>query len=250
MSDVVIEKKNEVYIKLTCESHILYELQPYFTFEVESAKFMSQYRSRYWDGKIRLLSVHTGEIYVGLLDKVIDKLELHNYTYEFKENKFYGLPFEVDESISHEGVKDYMASICCHSPRDYQIEGVYEALKYNRKLLISPTASGKSLMIYSVVRYFVDKGQKILLVVPTTSLVEQMYKDFQDYGWDADSYCHRIYSGKEKNPLWVYVTTEDGIEYKFDGNQTINLINNQKKLAKDLKETDEIDDRWLLSIKK
>ena len=85
-----------------------------------------------------------------------------------------------------------------HKPRDYQVEGVYDALRHNRKLLISPTASGKSLMIYSLVRYYVDKGEKILLVVPTTSLVEQMYKDFQDYGWDSESYCHRIYAGKEK----------------------------------------------------
>jgi superfamily II DNA or RNA helicase len=212
MSDVIIEKKNEVYIKLTCEPHILYELQPYFTFEVESAKFMSQYRSRHWDGKIRLLSTHTGEIYVGLLDKVIDKLSLHNYTYKFKENKFYGQPFEVNENISLEGVKDYMASICSHSPRQYQIEGVYDALRHNRKLLISPTASGKSLMIYSLVRYYVEKEQKILLVVPTTSLVEQMYKDFLDYGWDADSYCHRIYSGKEKtNEHPVTITTWQSI---------------------------------------
>jgi len=167
MSDVIIEKKNEVCIKLNCEPHILYELQPYFTFEVESAKFMSQYRSRHWDGKIRLLSTHTGEIYAGLLDKVIDKLSLHKYKYEFKENKFYGMPFEVNEGISYEGVKDYMKSICSHSPREYQIEGVYGALRHNRKLLISPTASGKSLMIYSLVRYYVDKGKKILLVVPT-----------------------------------------------------------------------------------
>jgi hypothetical protein len=104
MSDVIIEKKNEVYLKLDCEPHILYELQPYFTFEVESAKFMSQYRSRHWDGKIRLLSTHTGEIYAGLLPKVIDKLENHNYKYQFKENKFYGQPFEINENISYEGL--------------------------------------------------------------------------------------------------------------------------------------------------
>jgi superfamily II DNA or RNA helicase len=216
MSDVIIEKKNEVFLKLHCEPHILYELQPYFTFEVESAKFMSQYRSRHWDGKIRLLSTHTGEIYAGLLPKIIDKLKTHNYNYEFKENKFYGLPFEINQNISYEGVKDYMSSICSHSPRDYQIEGVYDALRHNRKLLISPTASGKSLMIYSLVRYYVDKGQKILLVVPTTSLVEQMYKDFQDYGWDAESYCHRIYSGREKtNEYPVTITTWQSI-YKLE----------------------------------
>ncbi len=216
MSDVIIHKKNEVYIKLECEPHILYELQEYFTFEVPGAKFMPQMRNKHWDGYIRLLSVHTGEIYVGLLPKVIDKLNLHNYTYEFKENKFYGLPFEVNEGISFEGVKDYMASICSHSPRQYQIEGVYDALRHNRKLLISPTASGKSLMIYSIVRYYVDKGQKILLVVPTTSLVEQMYKDFLDYGWDAESYCHRIYSGREKtNEHPVTITTWQSI-YKLE----------------------------------
>ena len=216
MSDVIIEKKNEVYLKLDCEPHILYELQPYFTFEVESAKFMSQYRSRHWDGKIRLLSTHTGEIYAGLLPKVIDKLENHNYKYQFKENKFYGQPFEINEEISYEGVKGYMHSICSHSPREYQVEGVYDALRHNRKLLISPTASGKSLMIYSLARYYVDKGQKILLVVPTTSLVEQMYKDFLDYGWDADSYCHRIYSGREKtNEYPVTITTWQSV-YKLE----------------------------------
>lgn len=216
MSDVIIEKKNEVFIKLHCEPHILYELQPYFTFEVESAKFMSQYRSKYWDGKIRLLSTHTGEIYTGLLDKVIQKLENHNYTYSFKENKFYGLPCETNENISYEGVKDYMNFICSHKPRDYQINGVYDALKNNRKLLISPTASGKSLMIYSLVRYYVSKKQKILIVVPTTSLVEQMYKDFESYGWKSESYCHRIYSGKEKkNDFPVTITTWQSV-YKLE----------------------------------
>jgi superfamily II DNA or RNA helicase len=109
-----------------------------------------------------------------------------------------------------------MHSICTHSPRDYQIEGVYDALRHNRKLLISPTASGKSLMIYSIVRYYESKGQKILLVVPTTSLVEQMYKDFEDYGWDAASYCHKIYSGKEKtNEFPVTITTWQSV-YKLD----------------------------------
>jgi superfamily II DNA or RNA helicase len=218
MSDVIIHKKNEVYIKLECEPHILYELQQYFTFEVPGAKFMPQMRSKYWDGYIRLLSVHTGEIYVGLLPKVIDKLKLHEYSYSFKENKYYGLPYEVNTNISYDGVKDYMKSICNHSPREYQIEGVYDALKYNRKLLISPTASGKSLMIYSLVRYYVDKEKKILLIVPTTSLVEQMYKDFSDYGWDSESYCHKIYGGKERtNSFEVTITTWQSI-YKLDKN--------------------------------
>ncbi len=191
------------------------ELSDHFTFDVEGAKFMPQYRNKYWDGKIRLFSTSNGQIYVGLLDKIIAFCERHDYTYEFVNNEYYGTPFEVNENISYAGVKDYMTVICNHSPRKYQIEGVYDALRHNRKLLISPTASGKSLMIYSLVRYYTDKHEKILLVVPTTSLVEQMYKDFQDYGWDSESYCHRIYSGKEKtNEYPVTITTWQSV-YKL-----------------------------------
>jgi len=215
MSHLSISKKNEVNLQVKSEAHVYYELSDYFTFDVPGAKFMPQYRNKYWDGKIRLFSNHTGEIYVGLLDKLIQFCEDHNYTYEFKDNEYYGLPFQTNDLISKEGVKDYMHSICKHVPRDYQIEGVYDALRHNRKLLISPTASGKSLMIYSIVRYYVEKKQSILIVVPTTSLVEQMYKDFEDYGWDVGSFCHKIYAGKERETdSQVIITTWQSI-YKL-----------------------------------
>ena len=199
MANIIIQKKNEIYLKVETEPHIHQELSEHFTFDVPGAKFMPQYRSKYWDGKIRLYSNHTGELYVGLLDKLVAWAKNCEYTVEFKDNKFYGSPFEENEMISVEGVSDYMKSISRHEPRDYQVDAVYDALRYNRKLLISPTASGKSLMIYSIVRYFVEKEHNILLIVPTTSLVEQMYKDFEDYGWNAEEYCHKIYSGKEKS---------------------------------------------------
>jgi superfamily II DNA or RNA helicase len=215
MTDIIISKKNEIFLKIESEPHIFQELSEHFTFDVPGAKFMPQYRSKYWDGKIRLFSVATGEIYVGLLDKVVSWAKKWNYQVEFKNNKFYGTPFEENEMISYEGVKDYMTKISRHKPRDYQIDAVYDALRYNRKLLISPTASGKSLMIYSIVRYFAERNEKILLVVPTTSLVEQMFKDFQDYGWNAEDYCHLIYGGREKtNQYPVVITTWQSI-YKL-----------------------------------
>ena len=214
--NLLIQKSNEVYLKITCEPHIEYELRDYFKFEVPNAKFMPQYRGRNWNGEIHLFDIRTKQLYVGLLDKLISFCSNYNYNYKFEDNKFYGMPFEVNDGISYEGVKDYMKSICSHVPRDYQIEGVYDALKHNRKLLISPTASGKSLMIYSLVRYYAERGQKILVVVPTTSLVEQMYKDFQDYGFDSESYCHKIYSGREKTSEYpVTITTWQSI-YKLD----------------------------------
>jgi superfamily II DNA or RNA helicase len=109
-----------------------------------------------------------------------------------------------------------MKSISRHKPRGYQIKGVYDALKFNRKLLISPTASGKSLMIYTLTRYHLEHKRKVLIIVPTTSLVEQMFKDFTDYGWDSESYCHKIYSGKEKQSnLPVTITTWQSV-YKLE----------------------------------
>ena len=215
MSNLVISKKNEVYLTIQSEPHVYYELADQFTFEVPGAKFSPAYKNRYWDGKIRLFNTQTQQIYVGLLDKVIQFCADHNYTYDFVNNKHYGLPFEVNEQISLEGVKDYMNAICKYSPRSYQVEGVYDALRHNRKLLISPTASGKSLMIYSIVRYFVERKQNTLIVVPTTSLVEQMYKDFADYGWDVGSFCHKIYAGKERETdSQVIITTWQSI-YKL-----------------------------------
>jgi len=216
MTDLIIQKKNEIYLKIEAEPHIHQELFDYFTFEIENARFMPQYRNKYWDGKIHLYSNHTGEIYAGLLDKVVSWAKKSDYKVEFKHNKFYGDPFEENENISKEGIKDYINSICKYSPRDYQIDGVYDALKYNRKLLISPTGSGKSLMIYSLVRYYADKGLNTLIIVPTTSLVSQIYKDFEDYGWDVNEHCHQIYSGKEKQTnKSVTISTWQSL-YKMD----------------------------------
>ena len=197
MANVVIKKKNEVFLQIECEPHVAHELSDNFTFDVPGAKFMPQYRSKYWDGKIRLFNIQKNEIYVGLLDKVTSFCKKHDYEWEFVDTKFYGLPYEENDKISDEGVKDYVTSISKHKPREYQIEGISDALKKNRRLLISPTGSGKSLMIYAITRYHVEHQRRVLIIVPTTSLVEQMYKDFIEYGWDVDEYCHRIYAGKD-----------------------------------------------------
>ena len=215
MSHLIISKKNEVYLKVDAEPHVYYELADQFTFEVPGAKFMPTYQKKYWDGKIRLFNVQNGEVYIGLLDRIVQFCKDQSYTYEFVESKYYGLPFEVNDRISKEGVKDYMSAISKYKPRDYQIDGVYDALRNNRKLLVSPTASGKSLMIYAIIRYFVENKKNTLIVVPTTSLVEQMYKDFDDYGWDVGSYCHKIYAGKERETdSQVIITTWQSI-YKL-----------------------------------
>lgn len=214
MSDLIISKKNEIYLNIECEPHIQYELRDAFCFEVPGAKFHPSYKKKYWDGQIYLFSPQTNQLYVGLIDRLIAFCEQYNYTYKFKDNKFYGLPYEQNENISPEGVGDWVKSISSYTPRDYQLHGIYTALKSNRKLVISPTASGKSLMIYALVRYYIEQ-ENILIVVPTTSLVEQMYKDFEDYGLNAEELCHKIYGGRDLNTKKpVTITTWQSI-YKL-----------------------------------
>ena len=142
MTDLTIAKKNEVYLTVDAPPHVQQELSDFFTFDVPGAKFMPQYRNRHWDGKIRLFSTATGEVYVGLLDKIVDWAKKSEYSVKFLNSEYYGLPFEQNEEISLEGVKDYMLAITSIKPRDYQKQGVYDALKYNRRLIISPTGSG------------------------------------------------------------------------------------------------------------
>ena len=200
MMDLKIAKKNEVYLKVEAPDHVKYELADFFTFEVESAKYMQKTkRYRGWDGKIRLFSPATGELYVGLVDYLTDWAKKNKYEYEIEESEFYGSPDDVNDLITPVGVAGFVKSLNLPvKVRDYQYQAIYECLRYNRRLLLSPTASGKSLMIYALVRYHVNIERNVLIVVPTTSLVEQMYKDFKSYGWKASSYCHRIYAGQEK----------------------------------------------------
>ena len=199
--DLLISKKNEVYLKVEAEPHLNYELADFFTFEVESAKFMQKNRRfKGWDGKIRLYSPATGEIYCGLVDYLTQWAEEKGYQYSIEDHENFGHPQETNSFVTPRSVVSFVKSL--HLPqslkvRDYQYKAIYEALKYNRRLLLSPTASGKSLMIYALIRYHINVDRNVLIVVPTTSLVEQMYKDFESYGWKTND-CHKIYAGADK----------------------------------------------------
>ena len=218
MTTVTVTKKDEIHLIVDTDPSTAKEIVEFFTFEVPGAKFMPSYRNRMWDGKARLFNMYTRELYVGLLD----------YLIEFCEQLEYRMDIQV-ESSGEDGtvaqVKNFAGSLNLHSQgnridiRDYQIEAVTHAINKGRSLLLSPTASGKSLIIYSLLRYHQAHGRKQLIIVPTTSLVEQMWGDFQDYAsedkWQANKFCHKIYSGKDKsNKAAVVISTWQSI-YKF-----------------------------------
>ncbi len=205
--DLKIIKKDEVYVVIDCEKSIARELSEYFTYFVPGYKFMPSYRNRAWDGKIRLFHLHTHKLYAGLLDHLQEFCERAGYSFSIPDEY---IPRDIDSNKLYEfiellnlHVKDTKISM-----RDYQFDAFVECVRNRRILLLSPTASGKSLIIYALIRYYLlssifeDKNNKILIVVPTTSLVEQMYKDFRDYShhsnWKVGKFCHRLYYGKEK----------------------------------------------------
>ena len=216
MTDIVVKKKNEVYIKVEGDAHVHHELADYFSFEVPEAKFLKRNpKYKYWDGMIRLYSPATGELYGGLYDHLSLWASEHNYNIFQDFNDRYGSVKEVNTFVSPPAVKVFMDKISKVMPRPYQYKAVYDAIRNNRKLFLSPTGSGKSLMIYSIVRYYAATSKKILIIVPTTSLVEQMVNDFIDYGWDAESFVHKIYGGKDKNTdKNIIISTWQSI-YKF-----------------------------------
>ena len=192
---IIIEKKNEVYITVDCDSGVQREISEFFTFYVPGYKFMPAFRNRMWDGKIRLFSQKTKEIYFGL----------YPYIKAFAEERGYnivaGKDIDIDNKVDRDVVTKFSNSLGQKfEARDYQIDAIFHSLKRNRTLLVSPTASGKSFIIYSLIRYYShlikeESNNRILLIVPTTSLVEQMYTDFESYGWNVKKYCHRLYSG-------------------------------------------------------
>ena len=189
-----ISKKNEVYLVLSdLDPSTVQELSEFFTFEVPGAKFMPTYRNRIWDGKIRLFSPQTGQIYVGLLNYVKKFCDTNNIKYTIEEG------VEDVRRIDLKDVRGFIKSLKPKSQgkslkiRSYQVEAVQLAVSRNRALLVSPTASGKSLIIYSLVRFYHKMGERTLILVPTTSLVEQMSSDFEDYGWYG--HVQKVYQG-------------------------------------------------------
>jgi superfamily II DNA or RNA helicase len=212
MTDIVLSKKDEVYLKVKCEPSIGQELNDHFSFDVPGAKFHPLYRSRMWDGKVHLYSMFTQELYVGLKSYLEHFCKERDYTIDYSQY------VEQADSVTYDIVKEFCLSLKLASKgepievRDYQIDAVYQAISDGRRLLLSPTGSGKSLILYCLLRWNLKANRKQLILVPTTSLVEQLYSDFQDYssinGWKASEHCYRIYGGHEKsNEYDVVIST-------------------------------------------
>ena len=194
-SQITLKKIDEVFMQVQCDDGLSRDLFDFFSFTVPNAKFMPSVKNRYWDGKVRLFSIKTNKIYIGLLPYVDEFCRERGYDIVGINDIIGDKERQPDENFIQELGLPF-------EPRDYQMDAFRTAVQYGRQLLLSPTASGKSLIIYLLARYY---NKKTIIIVPTTSLVEQMAKDFEDYGYDKEI-C-KIYSGQPVFDSDITITT-------------------------------------------
>ena len=199
-----------------CDQHVLQELSEHFTFEVPGAKYMPAVKNKVWDGKIRMINRLTGEVNLGLYWAIKKFCVERNYEIDV-EDSAYGYPYDRNV-VNHVQTMEWINTLNLpFKVRDYQYDAFTHAVTHKRCVLVSPTGSGKSLIIYLLMRWYLENDDKrILVIVPTTSLVEQMYSDFESYGYNVEENCHKIYSGKDKKTgKRIVITTWQSI-YKLD----------------------------------
>jgi len=140
MDNVLIERVNDVYVRVSCEPGIKMELSGHFEFEVPGAKFIPSVRNKVWDGKIRLFNAMTGMIYAGLVPRILKFCNMRDYPVEVSPGTY-----EINDVPDDSGMQLAKEFESTFVPREYQNEAVVHALKRDRALMLSPTASGKSL---------------------------------------------------------------------------------------------------------
>lgn len=199
---VFIEKVDEVYVRVNAEPSIKMEMSGYFEFYVPGYKWMPAYKNKVWDGKVRLLNTMTGLIYYGLIPYIAKFCETREY--ELVLDKALADETNIPDDYGYSLAKEFDSAF---EPRDYQNNAVVNAIRRNRGLMLSPTASGKSFIIYLLSRYHVEQGRKVLVIVPTTSLVSQMTSDFVEYNKGRELDVHKIMAGVDKNVEADYTIT-------------------------------------------
>ena len=200
--DITIHQKDAVNLVIECEKSIAKELNQYFTFFVPNYQYTPAYKKKIWDGQIRLFNLYSRTIYVGLLDYIKKFATDRKYTFTVDSENLEVLD---NEKISLDEFSQFVSNLHLKlKPHAHQLSATFNSINKKRSLLLSPTGSGKSLIIYMLMRYYFNKistDEKILIVVPTIGLVNQMISDFKDYTndtWDLESNVHAIFSGRDK----------------------------------------------------
>ena len=197
---ITFKKKNDVYLEFEGDKADLRMLSDYFTFKVPGAEFTPQFRNKFWDGKIRLANLRDSTIYAGLtsdITKFAKDMDVDCY-FEGSEYNFPGREQVIEDKI----LDDFLGALKLpFEIRDYQYDAVRIGIEKQRALILSPTASGKSLIVYCLMRWWREiHDRKILIIVPTISLVGQLISDFHNYSNGSFNDVAGITAGADKEP--------------------------------------------------
>lgn len=203
--DIHVVKFNESYMQLAADSSILKEIGDFFSYEVPGAQFQPKVRNGLWDGRIRLFNYKNQTLYVGLY------AHLRVFAEDRKYNIIEHETILGKNDIKFEEYTELIESLNIHNdgnsikPYYFQETSILHCMRNDRTTIVSPTSSGKSLIIYALSEYHRRKGSQILIIVPTINLVLQLFADFKDYSseieWDPVDHCHKIYTGQEKDSI-------------------------------------------------
>lgn len=219
MPQIEVIKANETYVKIYSDFSIESEIRDFFTFKVPGHQFSPKFKARIWDGTVSLYNIKTKTLPIGLYPRLEEYCIDNGIDINFKKCDRFDSVVErfYQEEIDTKHFVDDLKPASKSGPiaaRDYQITAIHKAITDKRVTLISPTSSGKSLIIYCAIRWILSEnpGSRVLLIVPNVSLVNQMMGDFREYsmenGWDVDEHCQRLFGGQSKDLVKdVLITT-------------------------------------------
>lgn len=226
MTNISIVKVNEVRMRInTSHPYIDEELNDFFKYE--SPGFMPSPFSK-WDGIVRLYTKGNGLIDIGLLFEVFKFAKMKGYSLDIDPALRYMQDIPREEIVSF--VNDLDLSVRTENggythaeSREYQIDSIVTAVQQTRCVLLAATSAGKSMILYSMARYYrmrreaLRDGKKTLIVVPSIHLVTQLYDNFEEYshtnGWSTLANVHMIFDGAVKDSdKPIYISTWQGIQ--------------------------------------
>ena len=184
MTNVILSKINESFFEVDADFDVLQELHARYAAYKSGYQYSQAYKDRRWDGKKHFFNTIANSLPYGFLTDVIEYCKSCNYQYELKGIEESDIVRQIDEKKYKECIEYFMRN-SGKTIRDYQDEAVHAALTHRRGILLACTGSGKSLMIYNIVRSLRKEGYKhVLIIVPTIPLIYQMNDDLRDYGYD------------------------------------------------------------------
>lgn len=192
MTKIHLKFLNHTHCQAVTDRGTLMELADALTWKAENYRYHPKYKAGIWDGNISLVNRVTGVCYIGLAQRIKKFCEQRQYEFTFDPELYH-------DNISVKEVEDMIASLNLPSwveIRDYQVDATVKCLRSRRRTLVSPTGSGKSLMIYFIYQWY---KKKTLIIVPTIGLVSQMKSDFESYGFDGEIHVSTDGLSKDMN---------------------------------------------------